>query len=215
MVGKRAGPQTGGRVSFTQAGKRKIKHICVSLSDLIGRASETGGMDRLEEALQAFRCSLDRDIESFLWNKAIPFIERGLCAVYLLLEEKAFENGQVKIDAYFTLSHKSLIPAAVSKTKVRNAAGRKDAKSIHFVLIGQLGKYIADTESGEGYQADVSAKEILDCAFEVIRASSSYIPCRCALVECSAEPKLHKLYRDYGFIEFQFDGEHYQFICRI
>lgn len=169
----------------------------------------------MREALQAFRCCLDGDIETFLWNKAIPFLERGLCAVYLLLDESAFENGKVKIDAYFTLSHKSLIPEDVSKTKVRNAAGRKDAKSIHFVLIGQLGKYIADAGDGSRNQADISAKEILDCAFEVIRASSSLIPCRCALVECSGEPKLHKLYTEYGFVEFQYDGEHYQFICRI
>lgn len=169
----------------------------------------------MTEALCSFRCCLDEDIESFLWNKAIPFFERGLCAVYLLLGEEAFESGKLKIDGYFTLSHKSLVPATVSKTKVKSAAGRKDAKSIHFVLIGQLGKYMERTGVDGRDQADISAKEILDCAFEVIRASSRLIPCRCALVECSAEPKLHKLYKDYGFIEFQFDGEHDQFIYRI
>ena len=52
-------------------------------------------------------------------------------------------------------------------------------------------------------------------AFEIIRASSALIPCRCVLVECSENPKVQKVYKDYHFSEFQYDGEHYQFYKRL
>lgn len=169
----------------------------------------------MSDALDSFRCSMDRDIETFLREKALQFLARDWCSIYLILEEQAFDDGKLKILAYFTLSHKSLIPDTAPKSKIKDAGGFKHASSIHFVLIGQLGKYIARAENGAAISADISAKEILDYAFEVIRASSQLIPCRCALVECSEEEKIHKVYTDYGFSQFQYDGEHYQFYKRI
>lgn len=131
--------------------------------------------------------------------------------MYLILDEPSFENGSVKIDAYFTLSHKALIPADVSKSKIKDAAGFKDAESIPFVLIGQLGKYI-DHHPDDGLQkSNVSGATILEYAFEVIRESSELIPCRCVLVECNADKKIHHFYESNGFSFFQRDGELYQF----
>lgn len=145
----------------------------------------------------------------------MTFLNEGLCAVYLILDEDEFDQGKIKIEAYFTLSHKSLITPQVSKTKIRNAARFPDAESIHFVLIGQLGKYIAeDPELGEK-RSDITSGEILDYAFEIIRASSSLIPCRCAMVECSDNPKVQQVYTNYGFSFFQYDGEHHQFYKRV
>ena len=64
--------------------------------------------DQLSAALNMFRCSKDADIETFLRTKAIEFEKRGYCTVYLILDEEAFENGKLFIQAYFTLSHKSI-----------------------------------------------------------------------------------------------------------
>ena len=172
-------------------------------------------MDRLSDALDSFRCCLDNDIETFLRQKAIPFIHRNWCAVYLIVDEQEFDAGRIKVDAYFTLSHKTLIPSAASKTSVKNVSGFKEAETLHFVLIGQLGKYIERLEDGEVCGANISSHEILDDAFEIIRASSALIPCRCVLVECSDNKKVHKVYTDYQFKKFQFDGEHHQFYRQI
>lgn len=172
-------------------------------------------MDRLSDALDSFRCCLDEDIENFLRQKAIQYIERNWCSVYLIVDEKEFDNGRIKIDAYFTLSHKTLIPSVASKTSIKNASGFKESESVHFVLIGQLGKYIERLENGEIRTSDISSREILDDAFEIIRASSALIPCRCVLVECSDNEKVHKVYTDYQFKKFQFDGEHHQFYKQI
>lgn len=131
------------------------------------------------------------------------------------MDENAFDRGAIKVDAYFTLSHKSLIANRVSKTRIKSAAGFKDAESIHFVLIGQLGKYIEKADGNTDSCADITSTQILNYAFEIIRDSSSLIPCRCVLVECSDNPKVQKVYTDYGFAPFQYDGEHYQFYKRI
>ena len=97
------------------------------------RASETGSESRLYDALDHFRCCKDNDIETFLRKNAFEFINRGWCSVYLIVDEAAFDAGEIKVDAYFTLSHKSLIPENVSKSKIKSASGDKDSKSLHFV----------------------------------------------------------------------------------
>lgn len=179
------------------------------------RASDIGGMNHLSDALDSFRCCLDEDIEMFLRQKAISFLQRNWCSVYLIVDEQKFDSGHIKIDAYFTLSHKTLIPVSASKTSIKDAAGFKEAESVHFVLIGQLGKYCKQLEDNKLCAADISSQEILDDAFEIIRASSALIPCRCVLVECSDNEKVHKVYTDYHFKKFQFDGEHYQYYKQI
>lgn len=179
------------------------------------RASDTGGMDHLSDALDCFRCYKDIDIESFLREKAFTYLKRGWCSIYLIVDEAAFDAGKIKVDAYFTLSHKSLSAAGLSKTKVKDASGFKDSESIHFVLIGQLGKYFAQQEDGTELRANITSTEILDFAFEIIHAANDLIPCRCALVECSKNLKVQQAYKNYHFSELQYDGEHYQFYKRI
>lgn len=182
---------------------------------MIERASELGGMDHLTDALHSFRCCKDEDIETFLRYKAFEYLERCWCSIYLILDEEAFDKGKIEVVAYFTLSHKSLLPENASKTKVKEASGFKTAESIHFVLIGQLGKYMAMMPNDCVRTYDISGQEVLDYALEVIQASNQLIPCRCVLVECSEKEKVQKFYTDYGFSFFQYDGEHYQFYKRI
>lgn len=166
----------------------------------------------LLSALSMFRCAQDDDIASFLPNKAIDFLHRGLCSVYLILEEESFLQGKLSIEAYFTLSHKTLcVPEGMSKSKIKEIDGFKTATSLHFVLIGQLGKYILQKEDGTYIRSPITSKEILDYAFEVIYASSALIPCKCVLVECSDEEKVKKAYEDYKFKFFQNDGKHNQY----
>lgn len=172
-------------------------------------------MKRLADALDSFRCCLDEDIENFLREKAIQYVERKWCAVYLLVDEQEFDSGRIQVHAYFTLSHKTLIPSKASKTSIKKVSGFKESETVHFVLIGQLGKHIEKMDNQEICGADISSREILDKAFEIVRASNELIPCRCVLVECSGNEKVQKVYTDYQFSKFQFDGEHHQFYKQI
>lgn len=171
----------------------------------------------MQDALLSFRCVQDPDIENFLHNKAIEFLDRQLCSVYLLLNEEEFENGKLKIEAYFTLSHKSLVTdeETMTKNKIKKYGGFTTAKTLDFVLIGQLGKWVIKNEDGTFNRSEVSSKEILDLAFEVIRAAADLIPCKYVLVECSDQEKVRKSYENYGFIFFQNDGEHNQYCKKI
>ena len=172
------------------------------------------GKQYVVDALDSFRCCKDLDIESFLRKKALQFLDRNWCSIYLILEEEAFDAGRLAIAAYFTLSHKSLLPVNVSKKKIRDTNGFADAQAIHFILIGQLGKYISE-ENGAIVKHPISSKRILDFAMEVVQESNRLIPCRCVLVECSEEETVQKAYTDYGFSFFQKDEEHYQFYKKV
>ena len=99
----------------------------------------------------------------------------------------------------------------MTKTKVKEINGFKTVESLHFVLIGQLGKYIIKNDDNVYMRSEITSKEILDHAFEVIYSSSNLIPCRCVLVECNDEEKVKKTYENYGFKFFQNDGEHNQY----
>lgn len=166
----------------------------------------------LSLALNSFSCSQDLDIETFLHTKAIDYLNRNWCSVYLILDELLFLKGELKIEAYFTLSHKTLIVNEnMSKTKIQKIVGFKTAKSLQFVLIGHLGKNIAKKVNGTHIRSDIKGKEILDYAFEVIYASNDLIPCRCVLVECSDDEKVKSVYENYGFKFFQNDGIHNQY----
>ncbi|MBO5370265.1 MAG: hypothetical protein J6B23_06275 [Clostridia bacterium] len=164
-------------------------------------------------ALSDFKCSQDLDIETFLHTKAEEYLKRKWCSIYLILNEELFLEGKLKIEAYFTLSHKILgVNEDISKTRVKEIDGfKKTVKSLHFVLIGQLGKFVSDNGDGTYTRSEITSKEILDYAFEVIYASSELIPCRCVLVECSDEEKIKKVYEDYEFKFFQNDGTHNQY----
>ena len=150
-----------------------------------------------------FRCAQDPDIEAFLQGRAKQFSDRGWCAVYLLLDEASFHAGKLKIEAYFTLSHKSMIadPEQMSRGKIAHYGGFKTAKTLDFVLIGQLGKYIDGS-----VRSHISGAEILEEAFGVIRQATDLIPCKYAMIECGDSPKLRKFYEDNGFAFFQKDG---------
>ena len=69
-------------------------------------------------ALSNFKCCQDLDIENFLHTNALNFLERGWCSVYLLLDEKAFLDNELKIEAYFTLSHKTLCVTSEMTKKI-------------------------------------------------------------------------------------------------
>lgn len=181
---------------------------------LIRAETDAPFKDALDKALLSFRCAQDTDIETFLHKDAISYYKRKLCSVFLLLNEKAFGEGRLQIDAYFTLSHKNIISDTVETSKTQRkkvTGGFIDRPVLEFVLIGQLGKHVESLENGSTYRASISGAEILDRAFEVMQQASQLIPSRCALIECSDEPKVRKVYEDYGFTFLQRDEVHNQY----
>ncbi len=75
------------------------------------------------------------------------------------------------------------------------------------MLIGQLGKYIGEAEDGSILASSLTSEELLHDALGIIGNSSDYIISRNIIIECKPIEKVQKIYRDYGFVELQFDGE--------
>lgn len=156
---------------------------------------------------------MDTDIENFLKTKAIDFVNRKWCAVYLILDEDALDSNEFIILAYFTLSHRCIIPQSdINPSKIKKITGGfVTAPMLHFVLIGQLGKRIELLSDGNYKKANISGKEILDYIFEIVEEANDLIPCRCVLIECSQEAKLQEFYKQNGFKFLQQDEDLYQF----
>lgn len=181
-------------------------------------AERVGCKDQIFKAMSLFRCDLDKDIGTFLCDRAMAFDKANICRVYVILDEQALALQEIKIDAYFTLSYKALeFPESLSKTKRKAITDKKDSALSNFVLIGQLGKYIEKISENEYKRASITSKEILDFAFEIIRENNRLIPCKFVLVEVKVSDNDYKViqkYEEYGFQIFQDDGKFHQYIMK-
>ena len=184
------------------------------MTDLLNKAANDPNFEKaLQNAMLSFVCDQDADIQDFMRNKAVAFQQRKLCSVYLLFDQDKLENGELKIEAYFTLSHKSMISEEqMSRSKIQKYAGFKDAPTLNFVLIGHLGKWVKRQADGTYLRSEIKSSSILDYAFDIICSASELIPCRCVLVECSDVMKVRQAYERYGFSFFQNDGTHNQYV---
>lgn len=170
-------------------------------------ASARDYKEALVEALSVFECYPDHDVQDFLNTKAISFEKRGWASTYLLLNEEALLSGEIKIEGYFSLTHKAVFfDTEVSKSTRNKISGHKETETHSFVLIGQLGKSIIHNTDGSVTASELTSKNLLDDAFNIIRQSSEFIICRNVIVECKPIEKIQKIYSDYGFNELQFDG---------
>lgn len=81
----------------------------------------------------------------------------------------------------------------------------KSDQHIHFILIGHLGKYIAETSEDHQQKSKLHMEELLNEAFGVIYEVKERIVCNCVLVECKELENLCHLYETYGFKRLQND----------
>lgn len=138
----------------------------------------------LLSALSNFKCCLDEDIEEFLHNKSINFLERKWCSTYLLLNEEKFLNGELVVEAYFTLSNKVVtVDDSLSGNTIKNITGLKHSDFLQFILIGQIGKHIEHVENN--IKSSITLDEILDTVYELVNIVTDIVPSRYLLVECN------------------------------
>ena len=183
---------------------------------MLDKARNSDSEEELIRALKTFKCYKDSDIEEFLHNKAVDFIGRDICRVYLILNEEEFDKQNIKIEAYFTLSLRTLgFEDEVSKSTRKRITGFKNRELTEFVLIGQLGKHMDMDENGKTYQSEIELDTILKYVFEVVSSIHELVPCNAALIECSKAVHDKGIYRNAGFSLLQIDGEFYQYYKKI
>jgi len=168
-----------------------------SLREIIGTSQESG----IKDAIDAFLCK-DKDVESFLKNKALNFEQRNKSRTYLVLDNDDFKHGNAVIVAYFTLSLKSLeFRNTLSKNKIKDIDGfSKEVGGVAIVLIGQLGK-------NETKAKEVSGSDLLELCMEIVDQVKDLIGGRYVLIECHQIQKVVNFYLSNGFEKLQLDKD--------
>jgi len=143
--------------------------------------------DYLSKTLSSFSCERDKDVESFLKDKAIMYEKRHLSRTYLMFAE----NETRDLDAYFTVAVSSMdVSSLECSNELRKKMNINDGFAQSY-LIGQLGKRDG-SPSGLGRSA-------LLCAMEVIKGANLKAGCRVVTLDC--KPSLVKYYADNGFAD--------------
>ena len=160
---------------------------------------ETKYEKSIRNAIASFSCK-DKEVESFLKNKAFEFEKRNKTRTYLVLDKNKYEDGEIVLLAYFSLSLKSLdFRDTVSKSKIKDIDGfSKDVKGVAIALVGQFGK-------DENKADTVSGKDILNICMEFLYKVQTLIGGRYVLLECRETEKVVRFYRDTGFETLQLD----------
>jgi hypothetical protein len=146
----------------------------------------------LEKQLGEFRCKKDRDVESFLHEKAIRYERSGLSRTYLYLTG---EVNTIEVAAYFSIAVTSVDYVEISRNKRQEVLGGtpgRDSQN-HFggLLIAQLARDDNFSKSA------ITGAEIIEDCEEVIRIARDYIGGRAIYLDCRKE--LIDFYTNHGY----------------
>ena len=148
------------------------------------------------DSISLFTC-MDKDVETFLKQKAFDFERRNKSRTYLIIND---DCGVIL--GYYTLSLKALpFNGSVSKNIVKNIDGfSKDGKAIGMVLIGQFGKDMLLAKNIDG-------RKLFNICMETTYAAQKIIGGRFVLLECRDIEKVTSFYKRFSFNFLQYDSQ--------
>jgi len=141
--------------------------------------------ERVSKMLSSFSCEKDRDVESFLREKAIVQEKKQISRTYLI-----FTSERNEIAAYFSIAISSM---DVTDLECSNELRKKmniNNKLAQSYLIGQLGR-------SDGSPKGLGKFMILS-AIERIKDANLKVGCRVIRLDCRSP--LVKYYNENGFI---------------
>lgn len=160
-------------------------------------------MASTQDVISSFICPLDPDIENFLNEKAIKFENASKSRTYLLFDEEAALEGDLKLLAYFSIAlHIITIPDGFSGNQIKKLDGfssRMHGERItEFAcyLIGQLGKNAAYSDN------ILTGDSVMEHALGVIGQASELAGGRIVIIECKPNDNLQAYYSRNGFKEY-------------
>ncbi|MCB4747332.1 MAG: hypothetical protein LGB54_01865, partial [Sulfurovum sp.] len=139
------------------------------LSEIIENKNSRGGVKKL---LKTFSCTRNRDLQDFLYNKAVTFEKNLRSRTYLYIN-----NTTQEVAAYFTITINTLHTDSISPEVIELLDGYKnDVASIPCFLIGQLGK-------SDKFEPRKIGEYILNDAIEIIDQSQKSLGGRFILLD--------------------------------
>lgn len=170
----------------------------ISLEDMY----KSMDIDNVKEILNQFECSLNKDVEFFIKEKAIEFLKLGISKTFLVTT--SYKEKQV-IVGYFALTDKvtKIKKNSLSKTlsrRIKRFSRNEDIKNYYIVslpLIGQLGKNFANN-----YNELISGDVLLKLACDKVKEAQQILGGKFVFIECEDKPKLRDFYESNGFVCF-------------
>lgn len=166
----------------------------ISLKDLIDKF----GKQTASDALSKFSCPLNKDVEEFMRQKAVPYERAGMARTYLVVaQDRQTTHG---ICAIYSLTTKSISISQKMNSKSRKLAfGTTYAvgNPVNAILIGQLSKNYQD-----GNNQYISGELLMSLIIDLVRKMDVLVPSVSVYVECEDKQCLRNYYEKYGFKYF-------------
>jgi len=176
-----------------------LKYTVVALHEILKAFPDEE--KKVSNILNAFECTNNKDVESFLKDKAVLFDKQGFSKTHLVYT--SYKNEMVLV-GYYALAYKSFVIKSGSKIssslKKRIAKfGQYDKELKQYVvsapLIGQLGK-------NDRYRDLISGDALLYCACKTVKSVQALVGGKFVYLECEDKLKLVDFYKSNGFVEF-------------
>ncbi|MCB4762230.1 MAG: hypothetical protein LGB78_04345 [Sulfurovum sp.] len=162
-----------------------------SLSEIIENKNSRGGVKKL---LKTFSCTRNRDLQDFLYNRAVTFEKNLRSRTYLYIN-----NTTQEVAAYFTITINTLHTDSISPEVIELLDGYKnDVASIPCFLIGQLGK-------SDKFEPRKIGEYILNDAIEIIDQSQKSLGGRFILLDAINKEQVIKFYEANAFFPIEED----------
>lgn len=162
---------------------------------------EVLGEDATKDILSEFSCPKNKDVETFIRQKAIMFSKQGVAETHLVFTKI---NGERKLIGYFSLAMKTFTVKLQNiqiNHKMRSRMKRflrydNEAKKhvMSALLIGQLGKNYV-----ENCDQLITGEELLELACQKAKQAQAIVAGRFIYLECEDKPKLRRFYERNGF----------------
>jgi len=173
-------------------------YVIVYLDELVKELGE----DRTKSILSSFSCPLNKDVETFLKQKAIEFSIQDLSKTHLVYTSY---KDKPELIGYFTLANKFLkVSRSALSSNLRKRIKRftqydEFLKEYIFAapLIAQLSKNYTN-----GFDKLITGDELLKMALDKLAVTQQIFGGKIVYLECEDNQKLIEFYMNNGFVPF-------------
>ncbi|HAB0009505.1 TPA_asm: hypothetical protein GIN74_08885 [Listeria monocytogenes] len=167
------------------------------MSDLLDSFEENEIENQIKNS---FSCARERDLESFLHDKAILYERSSLGRTFLFLDEAKLVEKVFSVMGFFTTAQTSYDITVLSKKRRRKVLGsavpgRDTLNSFPAFLIGQIGRNDQYTSN------DLTGETMLNECFLQLKQVSKITGGEHVILECR-EYMFEKFYEAQGFHKF-------------
>lgn len=157
------------------------------------------GEEKTKEILKNYKCEKNKDVESFIKEKAIEFSKQDISRTYIVMSQ--YREKDV-IVGYFSIAVKSTTIKKFILSKTKKKRLLKYAKyddvtkgySIALPLIGQLGKNYYNE-----YNNLISGDILLKLACDKVKEIQNLSGGRYVFLECEDNENIRNFYESNGF----------------